>query len=81
MRILTLDLLTSVGWDHQFPFLNVSKSKELLVLTFFFKNLNDPSGFMKELAVFWGWQYDFSQQNCEKQFHEKLFSTVVIYQN
>jgi hypothetical protein len=31
---------------------------------------------MKEVAVFWGWQFDFSQQNYEKQFCEKLFSTV-----
>jgi len=35
---------------------------------------------MKELAVFWGWQYDFSQQNCEKQFREKFFSTVYFSQ-
>jgi hypothetical protein len=41
----------------------------------FFENLKDPSGFMKELAVFWGWQYDFSQQNSEK-----LFSTVYFSQ-
>jgi hypothetical protein len=54
MRILTLDLLTSVGWDQQFPVLNVSKSKELLVLTFFLKKPQRPIRFHERTGSFLG---------------------------
>jgi hypothetical protein len=46
----------------------------------FFKNLKDPSGFMKELAVFWGWQFDFSQQIVRNNF-VKNFSQQFTFLN